>query len=101
MNNKETSKIHSILTTCLDSAGIEPEQTHAPTIKKHPQSTCYYVDLCVEDCNEEQLAYLVGYLVEFIGMKNIWFDSYPKSNRVHLELVFPVEATKRMIVVTH
>ena len=92
MSDNYTSKIQNMLTTCLDCAGIEPEQTIAPLIKMSPAGVSYYVDLCIEDYNEEQLAYFVGFLTEQIGFKNIWFDTYPKSRRVNFELVVPVES---------
>jgi len=100
MNDQEITfhlraKVHNILTTCLDCAGIEPEQTVAPSIKLHPAGTCYYVDLAVENYNEEQLAYFVGFMTEHIGMKNIWFDCYPLSGMVCFELVFPREKLAR------
>lgn len=91
MNNQTISKVQNLLTTCLDQAGIEPEQTVAPSIKPHPSGTCYYVDLAVEGYNEEQLAYFVGFIAECVGMKNVWFDCYPLSGMACFELVFPQE----------
>lgn len=92
MNNQTKSKIQNILTTCLDCAGIEPEQTVAPAIKLHPAGSCYYIDLTIEEYDEEQLAYFVGFMAEQIGMKNIWFDTYPSSRTACIELVFPQES---------
>ena len=95
MNDKNITKIQNLLTTCLDCAGIEPEQTIAPVIKKSPAGISYYVDLCIEEYNEEQLASFVGFLTEQIGFKNIWFDTYPKSGRVDFELIVPKEVLAR------
>ena len=98
MNNEKNTfhlraKVHNILITCLDCAGIEAEQTIAPVII--PTTNSYSVDLVIEEYNEEQLAYFVGFLAERIGMKNIWFDTYPKSGRVDIELSFPLELLAR------
>lgn len=106
MNNEKNTfhlraKVHNILITCLDCAGVElstcePQQyTFAPIIKKNPATNSYYVDFTIEEYNEEQLAYFVGFLAERIGMKNIWFDSYPKSGRVDFELNVPMEILAR------
>lgn len=95
MNDKNITKIQNLLTTCLDCAGVEPEQTIAPAIKKSPAGINYYVDLCIEDYGEEELAYFVGFIAERIGMKNVWFDTYPKSGCVNFELVVPTEVLAR------
>lgn len=95
MNDKNITKIQNMLTTCLDCAGIEPEQTVAPSIKMHPSGNCYYIDLAIENYNEEQLAYFVGFLTEHVGFKNIWFDTYPKSGMVCFEVVVPLETLAR------
>lgn len=96
-NEKNTfhlrAKVYNILTTCLDCAGVEPEQTIAPVMI--PTTNSYSVDLVIEEYNEEQLAYFVGFLAERIGMKNIWFDCYPKSGRADFELSIPLEILAR------
>lgn len=101
MNDANFTKIYNRLNIYFDCAGIGAEQVLKPVIKKSQDGASYYVDVCIEDYDEEQLAYLVGYLAEFVGMKNIWFDTYPKSGRATLELVFPEESLKRMLVVTY
>lgn len=88
---KNINKIQNLLTNCLDCAGIEPGQTFAPPFIKRDALNSYLVDLTVEDYDEEQLAYFVGFLAQTIGMKNVWFDTYPSSGRVCFELVFPIE----------
>ncbi len=95
MNDKNITKIHNILTTCLDCAGVPQEATHSPIVKLSEQGLSYYVDLCIEDYKDEDLAYFIGFIAERIGMKNVWFDTYPKSKRVHIELCFPLELLAR------
>lgn len=96
MNDANFTKIYNMLNMCFDCAGIGPEQVIKPVIKKSPQGLSYYVDLCIEDYDEEQLAYFVGFLTEALGgFKNIWFDTYPKSGRVNFEIVVPLETLAR------
>ena len=95
MNDANFTKIYNMLNMCFDCAGIEAEQVLKPVIKKSPAGISYYVDLCIEEYDEEQLAYFVGFLTEQIGFKNIWFDTYPSSGRVNFELIVPLETLAR------
>jgi hypothetical protein len=87
------ARVHNMLTTALDCAGIEPEQTVAPSIAKNSEG--YNVDLVVDDCDAEQLAYMTGFMAEQIGMKNVWFDTYPKSGVATFEFFIPEELLAR------
>lgn len=87
------SKIKNITANCIDCAGIDQDTVMATEPK--PMHDGYYVDLCIEEYGEEDLAYLIGFLAQSIGMKNIWFDTYPKSKRVHIELAFTQEFLAR------
>lgn len=86
MNDKHATKIHNFLTNCLDCAGVDQHQVIASSPKVC--SSGYYVDVCIEDYRDEDAMCLVGFLAEQIGMKNIWFDTYPNSGRINLELNF-------------
>ena len=94
MNGKHEVKIHNIINNCLDCAGIEPHNV-MQTEPKSIRNVYYYVDVCIEDCSSEDLAYFIGFMAQSIGMKNIWFDTYPKSKRSHVELVFDQEFLAR------
>jgi hypothetical protein len=83
---KDITKIQNILNNCIDCAGIDPD-TVLSTLPKNCSSG-FYVDVSIEDYREEDMMCLIGFLAQSIGMKNIWFDTYPKSRRVHLELNF-------------
>lgn len=89
MNDKSITKIHNIVTNALECSGVELSTAMFTNPKKSHDG--YYVDISIEDFGVEDLACLVGFLAELIGMKNIWFDTYPKSGRAHLELNFPDE----------
>lgn len=86
MNDKNTTKINNIVRNCLDCAGVDQHKVIATNPKLC--SSGFYVDICIEEYTDEELAYFVGFMAQSIGMKNIWFDCYPKSGRVHLELNF-------------
>ena len=86
MNDKFATKIINLLNNCIDCAGLDRDKVMYTNPKECANGQ--YVDVCVEEYNDEQLAYFVGFLAEIIGMKNIWLDTYPKSGRVHLELNF-------------
>ena len=93
MNDKHTTIINNLITNLLDCAGIE--QFNAIKSNPKPCHDGFYVDICIEDCSCEDLAYFVGFLAENIGMKNIWFDTYPSSKRAHIELNFTQEFLAR------
>ena len=94
MNSKHATKIYNAINRCLDCAGIE-EHNVMQTEPKSVGGIYFYVDVCIEDSSAEDLAYFVGFMAETIGMKNIWFDTYPKSKRSHVELVFDQEFLAR------
>ena len=81
------TKIQNLINNCVDCAGIDPDTVMA-TLPKSGNGVDFYVDLSIENFGVEDLAYLVGFLAQSIGMKNVWLDTYPKSGRAHLELVF-------------
>jgi hypothetical protein len=87
------TKIENLLNNCIDCAGIN--QGKALRTAPKPCSDGYYVDVCIEEYDDESLAYLVGFLAQSIGMKNIWLDTYPSSGRVHIELNFTQEFLAR------
>lgn len=93
MNDAMITKIYNLLNNCLDCAGIGPHSAMVTNPKKFDGG--WYVDICIEEYGHEDVMYFVGFLAQTIGMKNIWFDTYPKSNRVHFELVFTDEVLAR------
>lgn len=86
MNDKFVTLVNNLINNCIDCAGID--QHRAMATQPKGCSDGKYVDLCIEEYTDEELAYLVGFLAQTIGMKNIWLDTYPSSGRAHLELVF-------------
>lgn len=80
------TKIQNFVTNCLESSGIDQHQVIATNPKAC--SSGYYVDVCIEEYREEDVMCFVGFLAQNIGMKNIWFDTYPNSGRVNFELNF-------------
>ena len=90
----DITKIQNIINNCLDCAGVD-QDTVLATNPKSVGGIYYYVDVAIEDYKDEDLAYFVGFLAQSIGMKNIYFDTYPSSGRVHLELVFDQEFLAR------
>lgn len=92
MNDKITTKIHNFVTNCLECADLDDR-----AIFSSPKlfSSGYCVDLSIENYNEEDVMCLVGFLAQSIGMKNIWFDTYPKTGRVDFELNFDEEFLAR------
>lgn len=90
----DITKIQNIINNCLDCAGVDNNNVLA-TNPKSVGGIYYYVDVTIEDYKDEDLAYFVGFLAQSIGMKNIYFDTYPNSGRVHLELVFDQEFLAR------
>ena len=86
MNSKFITLVNNLLNNCLDCAGVDQHKVIATNPK--PCNGGYYVDVCIEEYGDEELAYFVGFLAQSIGMKNIWLDTYPSSGRAHLELVF-------------
>lgn len=86
MNDKFVTLITNLLNNCIDCAGIDQNKVIATDPKSCTGGK--YVDVCIEEYTDEELAYFVGFLAQTIGMKNIWLDTYPSSKRAHLELVF-------------
>ena len=86
MSDKFNLKVKNLINNCIDCAGIDQEKAMFTEPKGCTNGK--YVDVCIEDYKDEDLAYLVGFLAQSIGMKNIWLDTYPSSGRAHLELVF-------------
>ena len=93
----DITKIQNLINNCLDCAGVDQDTVISTNPKKCHDGYAkdYYVDLCIEDYKDEDLAYLVGFLAQSIGMRNIWLDTYPSSKRVHLELAFDQEFLAR------
>lgn len=83
---KDLIKIQNFIVNTIDCAGVDQDTVMFSSPKEC--SGGWYVDMSVEDYREEDMMCLVGFFAQSIKMKNIWFDTYPKSRRVHIELMF-------------